>query len=63
MAMKGFSAFPNAIASPSDCLVLYPGHTLGVESYPSAEAQSVYSTALADEATFFNISLAWSASL
>ena len=33
--------------SPSDCLVLYPGHSLG-ESYPSAEMQSVYSTAPAD---------------
>ena len=30
-------------ASPSDCLVSYPGHSLG-ESYPSAEIQSVYST-------------------
>ena len=34
-------------ASPSDCLVSYPGHSLG-ESYPSAEIQSVYSTASAD---------------
>ena len=32
---------------PSDCLVSYPGHSLG-ESYPSAEKQSVYSTALAN---------------
>ena len=32
--------------SPSDCLVSYPGHSLGgVGSYPSAEKQSVYSTA------------------
>ena len=31
-------------ASPSDCLVLYPGHLLG-ESYPSIVIQSVYSTA------------------
>ena len=30
--------------SPSDCLVSYPGHSLG-DSYPSAEVQSVYSTA------------------
>ena len=37
-------------ASPSDCLVLYPGHSLG-ESYPSAEMQSVYPTAPADWAT------------
>ena len=29
--------------SSSDCLVSYPGHSLG-ESYPSAEKQSVYST-------------------
>ena len=32
---------------PSDCLVSYPGHSLG-GSYPSAEKQSVYSTAPAD---------------
>ena len=35
--------------SPSDCLVSYPRHTffffVGGESYPSAEMQSVYSTA------------------
>ena len=31
-------------ASPSDCLVSYPGHLLE-ESYPSAEMQSTYSTA------------------
>ena len=37
--------------SPSDCLVLYPGHSLGVGSYLSAEKQSVYSTASADWAT------------
>ena len=29
--------------SPSDCLVSYPGHSLG-ETYASAEVQSVYST-------------------
>ena len=33
--------------SPLDCLVSYPGHSLG-ESYPSAEMQSVYSIAPAD---------------
>ena len=33
--------------SPSDCLVSYPGHSWGW-SYPSAEKQSVYSTAPAD---------------
>ena len=34
--------------SPSNCLVSYPGHSLGGRSYPSAEVQSVYSTAPAD---------------
>ena len=34
-------------ASPLDCLVSYPGHSLG-ESYPSAEIQSVYYTVPAD---------------
>ena len=34
--------------SPSDCLVSYVGHWLGGGSYPSAEKQSVYSTAPAD---------------
>ena len=33
--------------SPSDCLVSYPGHSLG-ESYPSVEVQSMYSTAPAN---------------
>ena len=33
--------------SPSDCLVSYPGHSLR-GGLPSAEMQSVYSTALAD---------------
>ena len=37
-------------ASPSDCLVPYPGHSLG-KSYPSAEMQSMYSAAPADWAT------------
>ena len=36
--------------SPSDCLVSYPGHLLGEGSYPSAEKQSVYSTAPANRA-------------
>ena len=31
-------------ASPSDCLMSYPGHSLG-ESYPSVEIQLLYSTA------------------
>ena len=34
-------------ASPSDCFVLYPGHSLG-ESYPSAEIQLVYTAASAE---------------
>ena len=34
-------------ASPSDCLVSYPEHSLK-ESYPSAEMQLVYSAAQAD---------------
>ena len=34
-------------ASPSDCLVSYPVHTLP-ESYPFAEMRSVYSTAPTD---------------
>ena len=38
--------------SPSDCLVSYPGYSL-VGSYPSAEKQSVYSTAPADWAKVF----------
>ena len=49
MVMKGY--FPQSFsitgASPSDCLVSYPGHSLR-ESYPSAEMQSVYSTAQAN---------------
>ena len=34
--------------SPSDCLVSYPGHSLGGGYYPSAEKQLVYSAAPAD---------------
>ena len=34
-------------ASPADCLVSYPGHSLG-ESYYSSEKHSVYFAALAD---------------
>ena len=33
-----------AETSTSDCLVLYPGHSLMGGSYPSAEVQLVYST-------------------
>ena len=36
-----------AEASPSNCLVSYPGHSFG-KSYPSAEMQSMYSTVPAD---------------
>ena len=36
-------------ASPSDCLVSYPGHLLGWgDFHPSAEMQSVYSAVPAD---------------
>ena len=41
--------------SPSDCLVSYRGHSLGGGSYPSAEVQSVYSTAPADWAFFVGV--------
>ena len=34
--------------SPSDCLVSYPGHSLGRGSYLPAEMQSMYSTAPAN---------------
>ena len=34
--------------SPSDCLMSYQNIRLGGGSYPSAEMQSVYSTALAN---------------
>ena len=52
MAMKGCFAFLKAPASQEThhqiCLVSYTGHSLGAESYPSAEVQSMYSTAPAD---------------
>ena len=41
-------------ASPSDCLISYPGHSL-VGSYPSAEKQSVYSTSPADWAISWGV--------
>ena len=51
MAIKGVLHIPQSSsitgASPSDCLVSYPGYLLR-ESYPSAEMQSVYSTVPAD---------------
>ena len=34
--------------SPSDCLMSYPGYSLGWGFYPSAEVQSVYFTASAN---------------
>ena len=45
-------------ASPSDCLVSYPGHSLG-ESYPSSKMYSVFSTAPANWAIIIavNVSL------
>ena len=38
--------------SPLDCLVSYPEHPLWGGSHPSAEVQSVYSTAPADWAIY-----------
>ena len=38
--------------SPSDCLVSYPGHSLGGGFSSSAEVQSVYSTISADWARY-----------
>ena len=53
-AMKWVPRIPQSSSitgtSPSDCLVSYQGHSLG-ESYPSAEVQSVYSTAPANWTT------------
>ena len=40
-------------AVPSDALISYPGHPFGVGSFPSAEIQSVYSTAPAEWANKF----------
>ena len=51
--MKEYSTFSKSPrldgASPSDCLVSYPGPSLR-ESYLSAKMQSMYSTASADMA-------------
>ena len=44
-------------ASPSDCFVSYLGHSLGEGFYPSAEKQSVYSTAPADGTVYFQGSI------
>ena len=52
MAIKSLLHIPQSFsitgASPSDCLVSYPGLLSG-ESYPSTEMQSVYSTASVDK--------------
>ena len=52
---KGVNHIPQSTsingALPSDCLVSYPGHSLG-ESYPSAEMWSVYSAAPANWAIY-----------
>ena len=54
--MMGYSTFPQRSrtgASPSDDLVSYPEHlVVVVGGYPSAEMQSVYSTALTNMAVF-----------
>ena len=46
--MNGYSSITGA--SPLDCLMSYPGHSLE-ESDPSTEMQSVYSADPADWAT------------
>ena len=51
--MKGCSVFPKAPALLGPHRVI-TGPSLGVGSYPSAEVQSVYSTAPADWATVYN---------
>ena len=43
-----FPLSSRAGASPLDHLMSYTGHSLGEGSYPSAEMQSVYSTAPAN---------------
>ena len=49
MVIKEYFVFPKAGVSTSEYLVSYPGHLLG-KSYHSAEMQSAYSTAPADQA-------------
>ena len=53
---KGVLCIPQSSSitgtSPSDCLVSYLGYSLGEESHPSAEKQLVYSTTLANWATY-----------
>ena len=55
---EGYSAFPKALAeaTPSDCLLSYPEHSLG-ESYHSGEMQSVYSAGPADWAIYIYINV------
>ena len=50
MAMKGYSAFPKALATldPHDQIVYYHIQDTRWVSYPSAEVQSEYSTAPVD---------------
>ena len=45
--LRVFQSSSIAEASQSVCLMLNPGHSLGM-SHPSAEMQSLYSTVLAD---------------
>ena len=52
MKLKGYSAFSKALRQEPHHQVSYPGHLLRWVSYPSAEMQSVYSTAPADWARF-----------
>ena len=54
MTIKVYSAFPKAPAllEPHQQIVSYPGHSLGGESYPTAEVQSEYPTAPADWAIY-----------
>ena len=58
---EGVPRFPQSSktgASPSDCLVSYPGHSLE-ESYPSTEMQLVYSTAQADTSTGHSLGMSY----
>ena len=59
MAMKGYfipQSFSVTGDSPSDCLVSYPGLSLEV-SYPTVEIQSMYSTASADWADRYYVTV------
>ena len=50
IALKGYSVFPEALASPSNCLESYQDTRWGVY-YSSAEMQSVYSATPVDWVT------------